>query len=63
MKVLGKYTGDTRDMTIRQRILGTTGVSSIDSYSSTFSASDRSFSVKTTVTTDYGTTTTTFEVS
>ena len=63
MKVLGKYTGDTRDMAIRARILGTTGVDSIASYSSTFSADTRAFSVTATVDTTYGTTTTTSEGS
>ena len=35
-KILGKFTIPTRDATIRARILGTTGVTSIDAYSSHF---------------------------
>lgn len=56
-KVLGKYTGDTRDQVIRARILGTTGVSGIDSYSSDLDRQTRRFTVAATISTIYGQTT------
>ena len=53
-KVLGKFTSATRDSTIRARILGTTGVAAIDSYSSTFDPDTRRFSATATISTPYG---------
>lgn len=56
-KVLGKYTADVRDTTIRSRILGTTGVTEITAYSSSLNRETRGFSVNTTISTVYGATT------
>lgn len=56
-KVLGKYTSDVRDTVIRSRILGTTGVTAIDAYSSALSRETRAFSVNATISTQYGATT------
>ncbi|MDE1158444.1 MAG: hypothetical protein PW791_09225 [Neorhizobium sp.] len=53
-KVLGKYTADLRDVTIRSRILGTTGVTAIDAYSSALDRDSRRFSVNATIDTTYG---------
>ncbi|NTA27389.1 hypothetical protein [Allorhizobium ampelinum] len=53
-KVLGRYTGDTRDPVIRARILATTGVTEITDYSSALDRETRKFSVTATITTDYG---------
>jgi len=53
-KVLGKYTANVRDETLRIRILGTPGVTSIISYSSTFDHETRTFSVITEIDTVYG---------
>lgn len=54
-EVLGVGTGPTRDAAIRDRILGTPGVTAITSYSS--AVSGRSFTVSATVATLYGETT------
>lgn len=56
-EVLGKFTASTRDAVIKDRILGTAGVVSIDAYQSTFDGSTRRLSVTATITTAYGTTT------
>lgn len=53
-KVLGKYTGSTRDVVIRERILGTPGVKSILSYSSQLDRETRAFAVQATIDTIYG---------
>lgn len=53
-KVLGKFTAATRDATVRSRILGTTGVVSIDAYSSTFDPDRRAFAAAATISTAYG---------
>lgn len=56
-KVLGKYTADTRDITIRARILGTTGVTAITAYNSDLDRTARAFTVAATISTVYGETT------
>lgn len=53
-RVLGKYTGETRDAVIRSRILGTQGVTQIDAYSSDLNRETRQFNVSATVSTEYG---------
>lgn len=55
-QVQGKNTGGTRDTAIRNRILGTEGVTSIASYSSELTP-DRKFNVNAVVNTVYGQTT------
>ncbi|KUZ78308.1 hypothetical protein [Burkholderia ubonensis] len=55
--VLGKYTGGTYDAAIRQRILGTQGVTEIASYSSSVDPETRTLTVAATINTIYGTTT------
>ncbi|QEE24532.1 hypothetical protein CS053_08470 [Rhodanobacter glycinis] len=55
--VLGKNTSASYDMVIKERILGTPGVMSIDSYSSTLDRNTRNLAVAATVTTQYGKTT------
>lgn len=54
-EVLGKHTALTRDAVIKDRILGTPGVTAITEYSSTFDGNTRRFSVTATITTAYGT--------
>ncbi|MGG6461390.1 hypothetical protein [Solilutibacter silvestris] len=54
--VLGKYTQDVYDSAIKDRVLGTTGVSEIVAYTSTFNGQTRSLSVSMTVSTLYGST-------
>ncbi|WP_029329656.1 hypothetical protein [Komagataeibacter oboediens] len=56
-KVLGNRTTSTYDAVIRARILGTPGVSSISSYSSTLN--NRKLTISATIQTEYGTTTVT----
>lgn len=56
-EVLGKYTALTRDAVIKDRILGTPGVTEITEYSSTFDGNTRRFSVTATISTAYGTAT------
>ncbi|MDQ0507426.1 hypothetical protein [Xanthobacter agilis] len=58
-KILGKHTSGTRDAALRERIVGTEGVTSLDAYSSTYDPDTRSFTVSATITTDYGATTVT----
>lgn len=53
-RVLGKYTGSTRDMVIRSRILGTPGVTQIAAYSSNLNRDTRAYSVNATIDTAYG---------
>lgn len=55
-EILGKHTANTRDAALRERIEGTTGLQSLDSYNSTFDANTRTFSVEATITTIYGST-------
>ncbi|MEE3504826.1 hypothetical protein QN399_00865 [Pseudomonas sp. 10C3] len=56
-EVLGERTVATRDAAIKKRILGTTGLTQIDSYDSTFDPNSRALTASATITTDYGTTT------
>ena len=53
-QVLGKYTGDVRDPVIRDRILGTQGVSEILDYSSDLNRETREFSINAVIDTVYG---------
>ncbi|NTG00117.1 hypothetical protein G6L30_08285 [Agrobacterium rhizogenes] len=53
-RVLGKYTGPTRDPVIRSRVLGTQGVTAITEYSSDLNRDTRAFSVNLTIDTQYG---------
>ena len=55
-EVLGKYTGDTYDSAIRQRILGTPGVTELTDYSSTLDSVKRTLTVTATINTIYGST-------
>lgn len=54
--VLGKYTQNVRDVVIKERIIDTPGVLSLDSFSSTIDSVTRRLSVSATITTAYGTT-------
>ncbi|ABS68878.1 hypothetical protein Xaut_3650 [Xanthobacter versatilis] len=53
-EILGAHTQNTRDAALRERIEGTTGVSSLDAYSSSYNSDTRSLSVSATITTSYG---------
>lgn len=53
-EVLGNRTANTRDPAIRQRVIGSEGVSSILSYSSNIDRETRAFSVVMTIDTVYG---------
>lgn len=53
-EVLGKYTKETYDAVIRDRILGTEGVQEITSYSSSFDGNSRVLNVAATISTVYG---------
>ena len=53
-KVLGKYTGDTRDIAIRTRILGSPGVTGIAAYGSQLNRDTRGFRAEATIDTLYG---------
>lgn len=53
-QILGKHTAGTRDAAIRERIVGTEGVTSLDAYSSTFDPNTRAFAVQATISTAYG---------
>ena len=53
-KVLGKYTGSTRDPVIQNRILTTPGVLNIEKYASQFDKNTRKFNVQSIINTDYG---------
>lgn len=55
-KVLGKYTEATRTLALKDRILSTPGVQSVDSYSAAFDPDKRVFNMQATITTIYGTT-------
>lgn len=56
-RVLDKRTADTRDPTIRARVLGTEGVTRITAYSSDLDRDTRAFTVSATIDTEYGSTT------
>lgn len=53
-QIIGKYTAGTYDAAIRQRILGTQGVTALAAYSSDFNPDTRKLSVSATITTQYG---------
>jgi hypothetical protein len=53
-QILGANTAATRDLALRQRILGTEGVRSLLEYSSSFDPDSRMFSVNAVVDTIYG---------
>lgn len=53
-EVLGKYTEITRDAVIKDRVLGTPGVTAITEYSSTFDGNTRALAVSVTISTAYG---------
>ena len=61
-QILGAGTAATRDVAIKQIVLGTQGMVSIDSYSSTLDPVTRAFTVTMDVTTQYGATTITTTV-
>jgi hypothetical protein len=56
-RVLGKYTGSTRDPTLRARILDTNGVNEIIGFSSSVNPETRDYSVVVVLDTIYGRTT------
>jgi hypothetical protein len=53
-EVLGERTAATRDVAIRDRILGTAGLLSLDSYDSQLDRQSRAFLAQATITTKYG---------
>ena len=53
-EVLGERTVATRDSAIKKRILGTTGVTQIDSYESVLDPQNRRLTVTASITTVYG---------
>jgi len=53
-RVLGKYTGNTRDPTVQARTLGSQGVVGIVAYSSQVNPNTREFDVQMTIDTVYG---------
>ena len=55
-EVLGKFTNGTYDSAIRQRILGTQGVTELTAYSSTLDSQKRALTVAATINTIYGST-------
>lgn len=53
-QVLGKYTGDVRDVAIQNQILNTPGMQSLGSYASQLTRGIRQFAVQTVLVTQYG---------
>lgn len=53
-KVLGKFTGSTRDVVIRQRVLNTPEITAINNYSSNLNRDTRAFTVNMELDTAYG---------
>lgn len=53
-EVLGKYTQNTYDTVIKDRIIGTQGLSSLDTYDSSRNVDTRALNVQATITTVYG---------
>jgi hypothetical protein len=53
--VLGKYTQNARDVVIKERIIDTPGVLSLNSFNSAIDSATRRLSVSATITTAYGT--------
>jgi hypothetical protein len=56
-QILGYGTQSTYDWAIRERILGTQGVTEITAYDSQFDPDSRALTVQATISTQYGTTT------
>lgn len=56
-QVQGERTVTTRDSAVQRRVLGTQGVTQIDSYDSTFDPETRTFIPTVEITTDFGQTT------
>lgn len=54
--VLGKYTANAYDAVIKERILNTQGVTSIDAYTSTLERNSRRLNIAATISTLYGST-------
>lgn len=52
--ILGKYTNDTVDQLIKQRILETQGIKSILTYEGVYNGDNRSYTVSATIDTVYG---------
>lgn len=53
-KVLGKYTGSSRDPILQTRVLTTPGVTGIAAYASQLNRDTRAFTVQMTIDTQYG---------
>ncbi|MDE1905305.1 MAG: hypothetical protein KGH75_02485 [Rhodospirillales bacterium] len=53
-EVLGKYTAATYDTVLKARILGTPGVTQLNSYSSSIDPNARALTVRATISTAYG---------
>ena len=53
-QVLGKYTGDVRDMAVQDRIYGTPGMVDIQGYNSQLDTQTRAWTVHATLQTVYG---------
>lgn len=56
-EVLGKFTQDAYDIVLKERIVGTAGVQSLDAYTSSLDRNTRKLSVQASITTIYGPTT------
>jgi hypothetical protein len=56
-EVLGKYTQGAYDIVLKERIVGTPGVQSLDAYTSALDRNARKLTVQASITTVYGTTT------
>jgi hypothetical protein len=61
-QILGTGTATLRDLAIKEAVLGTPGVLSIDAYASVVDPATRAMSVQMTMTTKYGSTTVTTTV-
>jgi len=53
-EVLGKYTAETRDAVIKDRILGTPNVTGIETFTSTFDGNTRRLQIAATINTAFG---------
>lgn len=56
-EVLGKYTQGAYDIVLKERIVGTPGVKSLDAYTSSLDRNTRKLTVQASITTIYGSTT------
>lgn len=56
-EVLGKYTQNAYDIVLKERIVDTPGVQSLDAYTSSIDRNSRKLNVQASITTIYGTTT------